>query len=175
MALSVPLSRFTSRVGGGSAFFVRRHCAPTTNTYLMPLPQEFWKELPERTDEQLYDMLANSGDYVSEALEAVREELRKRNLPPERAAQLEATIQQKHAGEQQKADESLSWILRIVMFLLSATMCIGALGLALLPSYYESKGYTKKARQCWTWFGWGLGIWLTLAVVCFLLSYFTRR
>jgi hypothetical protein len=25
MALSVPLSRFTSRVGGGSAFFVRRH------------------------------------------------------------------------------------------------------------------------------------------------------
>ena len=26
MALAVPLSRFTSRVGGGSAFFVRRHC-----------------------------------------------------------------------------------------------------------------------------------------------------
>ena len=25
MALAVPLSRFTSRVGGGSAFFVRRH------------------------------------------------------------------------------------------------------------------------------------------------------
>ena len=27
MALSVPLSRFTSRVGGGSAFYVRRHRA----------------------------------------------------------------------------------------------------------------------------------------------------
>ncbi len=27
MALAVPLSRFTSRVGGGSAFFVRRHYA----------------------------------------------------------------------------------------------------------------------------------------------------
>ena len=27
MALSVPLSRFTSRVGGGSAFYVRRHHA----------------------------------------------------------------------------------------------------------------------------------------------------
>ena len=26
MALAVPLSRFTSRVGGGSAFFVRPHC-----------------------------------------------------------------------------------------------------------------------------------------------------
>ena len=28
MALAVPLSRFTSRVGGGSAFFVRQHYAP---------------------------------------------------------------------------------------------------------------------------------------------------
>jgi len=28
LALSVPLSRFTSRVGGGSAFFVRHHYAP---------------------------------------------------------------------------------------------------------------------------------------------------
>ncbi len=28
MALAVPLSRFTSQVGGGSAFFVRRHYTP---------------------------------------------------------------------------------------------------------------------------------------------------
>ena len=30
MALAVPLSRFTSRVGGGSAFFVRQHGARIT-------------------------------------------------------------------------------------------------------------------------------------------------
>ena len=30
MALSVPLSRFTLRVGGGSAFFVRQHGARIT-------------------------------------------------------------------------------------------------------------------------------------------------
>ena len=30
MALSVPLSRFTPRVGGGSAFFVRQHGARIT-------------------------------------------------------------------------------------------------------------------------------------------------
>ena len=39
MALSVPLSRFTSRVGGGSAFFVRQQVTrypPTTHTkYIM--------------------------------------------------------------------------------------------------------------------------------------------
>ena len=32
MALSVPLSRFTPRVGGGSAFFVRHHRAYHMNT-----------------------------------------------------------------------------------------------------------------------------------------------
>jgi len=31
LALAVPLSRFTPRVGGGSAFFVRRHCYMSTN------------------------------------------------------------------------------------------------------------------------------------------------
>jgi hypothetical protein len=30
LALSVPLSRFTSRVGGGSAFYVRQHGARIT-------------------------------------------------------------------------------------------------------------------------------------------------
>ena len=32
MALVVPLSRFTSRVGGGSAFFVRRHKHKTSDS-----------------------------------------------------------------------------------------------------------------------------------------------
>ena len=32
MALAVPLSRFTSRVGGGSAFFVRHHYTLMKNT-----------------------------------------------------------------------------------------------------------------------------------------------
>ena len=39
MALSVPLSRFTPRVGGGSAFFVRPH--PNMNTPTTPKPTSF--------------------------------------------------------------------------------------------------------------------------------------
>src|ERR1035437_4446202 len=31
LALSVPLSRFTSRVGGGSAFYVRQHSCTSQN------------------------------------------------------------------------------------------------------------------------------------------------
>ena len=38
MALSVPLSRFTSRVGGGSAFFVRR-LTVITHKIMKPEPQ----------------------------------------------------------------------------------------------------------------------------------------
>jgi DNA-directed RNA polymerase subunit RPC12/RpoP len=53
----------------------------------MSLPQEFWKELLARTDEQLYDALAHPEDYAPEALAAVGEELRKRNLSPGRISQ----------------------------------------------------------------------------------------
>ena len=41
MALSVPLSRFTSRVGGGSAFFVRHHAhvmKKPTRSFLIAVP-----------------------------------------------------------------------------------------------------------------------------------------
>ena len=36
MALSVPLSRFTQRVGGGSAFFVRPHDTSMTSVFILP-------------------------------------------------------------------------------------------------------------------------------------------
>jgi hypothetical protein len=140
----------------------------------MALPQEFWKKFRETTDEQLFDMLAHSDDYVPEALEAVRVELRKRGLAPEKVTQLEATTKQKHTDEQQRAEESLSWILKVFIVLFCVTLLIAAVILALLPSYYSARGYTKKAKQCWTWYGWGLGIWLTLYVICFLLIYFTH-
>jgi len=43
LALSVPLSRFTPRVGGGSAFFVRRHSHHAMQTTFQQLPQ--WAQL----------------------------------------------------------------------------------------------------------------------------------
>ena len=42
MALAVPLSRFTSRVGGGSAFFVRRLRVSHMNQTLHYFYQHFW-------------------------------------------------------------------------------------------------------------------------------------
>ena len=45
MALAVPLSRFTSQVGGGSAFFVRRHSRMAFPMYTCSA--EFAQRLPD--------------------------------------------------------------------------------------------------------------------------------
>lgn len=47
----------------------------------MPLPKEFWIRLPQRREEELYEMFSNPDDYLAEALDAARDELRRRNLP----------------------------------------------------------------------------------------------
>ena len=50
----------------------------------MKPPADFYKELPARTDGELYDMLAHPEDLLPEALEAARGEMIRRNLPPAR-------------------------------------------------------------------------------------------
>jgi hypothetical protein len=52
------------------------------------LPKVFWEQLPEKTEEELCAMLADPGDYLPEALTAVRQELESRNLPPQVARHL---------------------------------------------------------------------------------------
>jgi len=129
----------------------------------MPLPQAFWKELPGRSDGQLYDMLAHPDDYQPEALEAAQEELRKRNLAPERAQQFEAAAQSQKAVEDTKAIQPLGWPMRILIFM----GCSGILG-APWALFYESKGYTRKASQCWTIMVISIVFWWGLALLKYL-------
>jgi|ERR1017187_1371432 phosphotransferase system glucose/maltose/N-acetylglucosamine-specific IIC component len=110
----------------------------------MSLPQDFWKQLPLKTDAELFDMLAHQGDYLPEALAAAKDELSRRNLAPEKVAQIEATVQSRKVGEETKAQERLGWPMRIFIFI----FCAGLFG-AVLAVYYESKGYRKKSADCW--------------------------
>jgi hypothetical protein len=110
----------------------------------MPLPKDFWEQLPQKADGDLYEMLAHQDDYLPEALDAAREELRKRDLPPERVSQLKAVVQTHKASEVAKASERLGWPTRILIFLL----CAGLSG-AILAVYYDSKGYKQKSSDCW--------------------------
>ena len=110
----------------------------------MPLPKDFWEQLPLKTDAELYDMLAHQEDYLVEAVAAAKDELSKRNLAPGRIAQLESGVQSQKAASESKAQERLGWPIRIVIFI----FCAGLLG-ALLAVYYDNKGYKQKSLDCW--------------------------
>jgi len=114
----------------------------------MPLPKDFWEQLPLKTDAELYDMLAHREDYLPEALAAAKDELSKRNLAPERVAQLEAGVRTQKAAAESKAQERLGWPMRIFIFI----FCAGLFG-AVLAVYYDSKGYKQKSTDCWVTLG----------------------
>ena len=110
----------------------------------MALPKEFWEELPQKSDAELYDILAHEEDYLPEALAAAKEELSKRNLVPEKAAALKDAAQSQKSKEDAKAQEPLSWLMRFIFFF----FCAGLVG-ALFAVNYSNQGYKKKASDCW--------------------------
>ena len=131
----------------------------------MSLPKEFWEQLPLKTDTELYDIVAHQDDYSPEALTAARDELSKRNLAPERVAQIEATVQSQMAAAETKAQEPLSWPMRIFIFI----FCAGIFG-AVLAVYYDSNGYKRKASDCWI----TLGVSVAFHLVAGAILYSTR-
>ena len=114
----------------------------------MSLPKDFLEQLPLKRDDELYDLLAHPDDYLPEAVAAARDELSKRNLAPERFTQLEATVRSQDAAAETKAQERLSWPMRILIF----TLCAGLSG-ALRAVYYDKEGCKKKATDCWITLG----------------------
>ncbi len=128
----------------------------------MTLPKEFWEQLPLKTDAELHDMLAHQDDYLPEALAAAKDELSKRNLAPETVARLEAAVQSQKVAAEARAQEPLSWPLRILIFV----CCAGLLG-ALLAVYYDSKGYKQKASECWIILCLSVGLHLVLGVLLY--------
>ena len=131
----------------------------------MSLPEDFWEQLPRKTDAELYDMLVHQDDYLPEALAAAKEELQKRNLKPERAIELEAVAQTQRAAEDAKAGLRLGWPMRILIFLL----CSGLFG-APLAVYYSSKGFKRKASDCWFTMSASIGVHILLFGLRVLLS-----
>jgi hypothetical protein len=129
------------------------------------LPTEFWQQLPRKTDEELYDMLAHAGDYLPEALQALEEELKRRNLPTARTSQLQARVESQKVAERDRADETLGWPMRILVFLL----CGGLVG-AVLAAYYDSKGYKRKSYECWITVGVAVLFHLVAGGLLFLMG-----
>jgi hypothetical protein len=109
----------------------------------MALSVDFWNQLPLKTNAELFDMLARQADYLPQALAAAREELSKRNLPPEQVSQHETAAQARKAADDAKATEPLGWPMRILLFV----FCAVKIGL-FAAVYYQSKGNHKKSWEC---------------------------
>jgi hypothetical protein len=60
----------------------------------MALPEAFWEQLPQKSDVELYEVLLQRHEYLPEALAAVEEEMRKRNLSPKKLAEIAASAAQ---------------------------------------------------------------------------------
>src|SRR3954447_4847460 len=110
----------------------------------MPLPTDFLELLHGKTDEKLYEEIAHPDDFLPEAVSAAREELGKRDLPPERVAHLETTAQSQIAADEPKASQRLGWGMRVFIFVFA-----GLLTGVFAAIYYENKGYKRKAREAW--------------------------
>src|SRR5262249_13512125 len=60
----------------------------------MPLPKVFSEQLPQKTDLELYEVLRQPNDYLPEAVAAVKEEMRKRNLSSKNLQEVAAAAAQ---------------------------------------------------------------------------------
>ena len=111
----------------------------------MSLPKNFWDRLPLRTDADLLEMITHPADYEPEALEAIKAEWSKRNLPHERIVEVatDALAPDKAAAETAvKAREPLSWKVSAYCFIFGFTLLpVFAIG------YYRAHGYRKKALE----------------------------
>ncbi len=108
----------------------------------MALPQQFWDQLPEKSDKDLYDILSHGQDYLPEALAAVKEELQKRNLPAETVVQIQAAVESQKLADEKRAQEPLGWGMRIIIFAMAVSLFV-----VVVAFYYESKGYKRKSRE----------------------------
>lgn len=89
-------------------------------------------------------MFTHRNLYRPEAPAAALEELKCRNTAPEELPCLEEPSESHPTPEDARAQEPLAWPLRILVFILCAGIPGGILG-----AYYETKGYPRKARDCW--------------------------
>ena len=124
----------------------------------MALPADFQERLAEKTEEELYAMLAHRDDYLPEAFDAARAELARRNLSPERVEQLQAVAEAQKSQENKVAEEGLSkWVI--------ATIFIGLAPFAFFAIYYSNKGARRKVRQCWFWAICGALFWALVRIL----------
>ena len=134
----------------------------------MPLPKDFFEQLPHRSDSQLVEMLAHSADYEPEAIAAAEHEFRKRGISTNEvvnaaAASRAAMTQDRDA----RAAESWGWPVLLLFFILPCGF--GFFGI-LLTSALSRKGYSTKVNEIRVWTLVGLVFWTVLAGLSYMIG-----
>jgi len=121
--------------------------------------QEFIEMLPNKSDEELVDILSHKDQYEPTALQAVRKELDARCLETNRILQLEKEAESRTEEEERTANLPLQWPLRILMLLAS----FGILQV-IFGEYFRSRGYIRRYKECWKWMAFGWLFWLVISI-----------
>lgn len=103
--------------------------------------------MQSKTNEQLFDILNNAGEYHPDAIEAVNIEIANRNLDSNTKITLEENAYRKEALKIEKANEPLNLISKIL------ALIIPFYGTGLL---YLADGYTRKHNELSRWRMYGL-------------------
>lgn len=134
----------------------------------MSSPPDFAKRLAAKSDEGVYEMLANEGDYTPEAIKAARAELQRRELPAGRAMdqwrQAQDVKQAKRAKEEYKAVEPLGWFGRLLM------LTTGPFMIVVVLLRYWGEGRKRKVRDALWWLLYSFIFWFIIFFVIELLK-----
>lgn len=122
------------------------------------MPRSFIELMSQKTDEQLLQILARPGDYQSEALEAARNEVDKRNLSSDRieSVKKEVVIEQKQSAE--KASMPLEGGYKALSFFLPGVIPM------MLSTALRTNGYEKKASDLLRWTFYGIAFYITITI-----------
>lgn len=116
--------------------------------------QRFKRQISEKSDEELFEILSHLGDYKPAFLRLVVGEIESRKIDPERRKQFEEQNEESATKLDANAQESLSLPISILMF-------VFAFGVpqAVLAQYYLNRGFKKKHDDCWRMMLYGVAFY----------------
>ena len=126
------------------------------------MQSEYKQKFSDFSNERLITMLANRTDYRLEAIAAMEEILRERNLPANEIQSMLSDAEQAKQAQAQLAEEPMPLGLKMTLLVFPV---IGFIGAAVVSLYLKEKGYHQKAADTVLWTVLGLLFWGSLVSI----------
>lgn len=126
------------------------------------MQSKYKQKFSDFSNERLITMLANRTDYRPEAIAAMEEILRERNLPANEIESMLSDAEQAKQAQAQLAEEPMPLGLKMTLLVFPV---IGFIGAAVVSLYLKEKGYHQKAADTVLWTVLGLLFWGSLVSI----------